>query len=130
MDNGLNDGAGGSREPGSTEAGRSGALIETCRYASLSSRPGGLRSPPSWFRCILLAAGWQVIPAGWLLWDSWDSPSTRTLVLRTAVFLVVPLLSAVVHRSWRVGVAALLLPVIAIGVMFTVFMLIMPTGKW
>lgn len=86
--------------------------------------------PMPWGRAILLALGWQLIPAAWLLWDAWDSPSTQTLVLRAAVFLVVPILGGLVHRSLQVAVAALLLPVFAIGVMMTVFMLIMPTGKW
>jgi hypothetical protein len=84
----------------------------------------------TWGRAILYAFGWQLITAGWLMWDAWDSPSTQTLYLRAAVFLLVPVLSGLVHRSWRVSVAALLLPVFAIGVMMTIFMLIMPTGKW
>jgi hypothetical protein len=84
----------------------------------------------SWGRAILFALGWQLIPACWLMWDAWDSPSAVTLALRAAVFLLVPVVAGLVHRSWQVSVAALLLPVFAIGVMMTVFMLIMPTGTW
>jgi hypothetical protein len=81
-------------------------------------------------RAALYALAWQALPAAWLMWDAWDTPSTKTLILRATVFLAVPVLAGFVHRSWRVGLVALLLPVFAIGVMFTVFMLIMPTGKW
>ena len=84
----------------------------------------------SWGRAILFAIAWQLIPASWLMWDAWNSASTKTLVLRATVFLVAPILASLVHRSWKVGIVALLLPVFAIGVMMTVFMMIMPTGKW
>ena len=64
------------------------------------------------------------------MWDSWDSASTTTLVLRFLVFLVVPFFAGVTHKSWQVGLAAICAPIFAIGVMTTVSMLIMPIGKW
>jgi hypothetical protein len=64
------------------------------------------------------------------MWDSWDSPSTTTIVLRLLVFLVVPVAAGITHKSWQVVVAAICVPIFAIGVMSTVFMLIMPVGKW
>jgi len=81
-------------------------------------------------RAIGFAFLWQlaVLPA--LMWIVWDSPSPRTFALIVAVFVVVPLLAGFVHRSWRVWLAVVLLPVFAFAVMFAVFMLIMPTGKW
>ena len=81
-------------------------------------------------RAIGLAFLWQLVPLPALMWNVWDTPSPRTFALVAAVFLVAPLLAGLVHRSWRVGLAALLLPVFAFLVMFAVFMLIMPTGKW
>ena len=88
------------------------------------------KTNPSNWRMFWIALAWQAIPAAYLLWDAWDSPSTWTMVLRVVVFLGVPVISGLVHRSWRIGFATLLLPVLAFGVMFTVFMLIMPSGKW
>ena len=64
------------------------------------------------------------------MWDAWDSPSSTTIVLRLLVFLVVPVLAGITHKSWQVAVAVICLPIFAIGVMDTVFMLIMPVGKW
>lgn len=87
-------------------------------------------SSVSVYRAIGFAFLWQlaVLPA--LMWIVWDTPSPRTFALIAAVFVVAPLLAGFVHRSWRVGLAAFLLPVFAFAVMFAVFMLIMPTGKW
>jgi hypothetical protein len=81
-------------------------------------------------RMLSIALVWQAIPCGWMMWDSWDSSSSQTFVLRITVFLLVPTIAGLVHRSSHVGLACLFLPVFAIGVMFTVFMLIMPTGHW
>jgi hypothetical protein len=88
----------------------------------------GIRFPSG--RAFCIAFLWQLLPAAWLMWDAWDSPSAQTVVLRAVVFLLVPIVSGLVHRSWEIGLAALLLPVFAIGAMFTVFMLLMPVGKW
>jgi hypothetical protein len=81
-------------------------------------------------RMLSIALVWQAIPYGWMMWDSWDSPSSQTFVVRITVFLLVPIIAGLVHRSLHVGLSCLFLPVFAIGVMFTVFMLIMPTGHW
>lgn len=87
-------------------------------------------SEPTWGKAILCASLWQMFPAAWLMLDAWDSPSTQTLFLRATVFFVIPVLSGLIHRSWQIGIAALLLPIFAIGVMMTIYMLLMPTGKW
>ncbi len=79
---------------------------------------------------VLLGLGWQFIPAAWLMWDAWDSPSSTTIVLRLLVFLFLPVLAGITHKSWQVAVAVICLPIFAIGVESTVFMLIMPVGKW
>lgn len=79
---------------------------------------------------VLLGLGWQFIPAAWLMWDAWDSPSSTTIVLRLLVFLFLPVLAGIIHKSWQVAVAVICLPIFAIGVESTVFMLIMPVGKW
>jgi len=94
------------------------------------AKPKDVRHPLSLWRILGLSLAWQAIPAGYLLWTVWDYPSTRTFVLWGVVFLAVPAISSLVHRSWQVGLAAMLLPILAMGVMFTVFLLIMPTIKW
>lgn len=81
-------------------------------------------------RLVLIGLVWQVVPGSWLLWDLGSSASTTTIVLRLLVFLVIPLLAGIIHRSWRVAMATICLPVFAIGVVNTVLMLIMPIGKW
>lgn len=81
-------------------------------------------------RAMKLALAWQALPVGGMLFDGWNSPSSLTLVLRSLVFLVVPMLSGVVHRSGLVLAMCLLVPVFGMGVMMTVFMLLMPAGKW
>jgi hypothetical protein len=62
------------------------------------------------------------------MWDVWSSPTPMRYILLAAVFLVVPLLAGCVHRSWRVGWTAILLPVVAIGIMFVLFALLMLLG--
>lgn len=84
----------------------------------------------TWRRSVLIALVWQAVPVGWLLVDSWDTPSSTTLILRLLVFLGVPLLSSLVHRSGRMGLACLTIPVLGIGLMLTGFMLLMPVGRW
>ena len=96
--------------------------MTTDHTASPANRPLG--------KLVLLGLGWQFIPAAWLMWDAWDSPSNTTIVLRLLVFLVLPLLAGITHKSWQVAVAVICLPIFAIGVMSTISMLIMPVGKW
>ncbi|MGI9443228.1 MAG: hypothetical protein ACR2N1_12225 [Rubripirellula sp.] len=81
-------------------------------------------------RLVLLGLVWQVVPSSWLLWDLCNSPSITTSVLQLLVFLVVPLIAGIIHRSWAVALTTISLPVFAIGVVNTVLMLIMPVGKW
>jgi len=88
-------------------------------------------TPGQWFRrLVLIGIAWQCVPSAWLMWDAWDSPSTQTIVLRVVVFLLVPFIAGVIHRSWQIWLTCLVLPIFAIGVMFTIFMVIMPVGHW
>ena len=73
---------------------------------------------------------WQFIPAICLMWKLWDSPSMLTWILFSVVFLIVPLLSGLVHRSWEIGIAAFLLPILSVIAMFVIYIFIIPTGKW
>ncbi len=88
------------------------------------------RKDLTWSRALALGLAWQALPAGWMLLDAWDTPSVLTLILRAVVFIGVPVLAGLAHRTWRMWMACVLVPILGMGFMMTVFMLIMPTGRW
>lgn len=59
-----------------------------------------------------------------LMYDIWDSPTTRTHILRV-VILAMPIVAGLVHRSIKVAVLGFVLPIIAVAIMFLIFTLIM-----
>lgn len=82
-----------------------------------------------WASSIGCAFVWQLVVTPWLMWVSWDSSTRLSNVLSYLVFLVVPLAAGLVHRSFRVTMAAFVLPIVSFGVMFFVFAIIMGNGR-
>jgi hypothetical protein len=83
----------------------------------------------AWPRAISLALAWQAVPAALLMWVSWDSPTWKTYALASLVLLIIPTMSGFVYRSWRVGLACLLLPFLAFGAMLAIAGIIMGNGR-
>lgn len=83
-----------------------------------------------WWLAVLFAFGWQLPTTGLLLWDHYFSLHPKTLHLGVLVFLLIPILSGLIHRSWKVSIAAILLPVFPIVVVAAAIEVIFPSGKW
>lgn len=91
-----------------------------------------------WNAVIKCALVWQIGPslvsfyiAGqWLFW--YDVPfgtSGIFLVIYVVALFVIPPAAATVHRSWRVGVISVCLPILAIGIPYAVWLLFMLYGE-
>ena len=90
-----------------------------------SACPNASQPRFSLIRTTFIAFCWQIIPVGWLMIDIWDTPDVVTYALAGVSLVAVPIVTGLVHKSTRIGLASLLVPLVLVALMFLGFLLLM-----